>query len=61
LGNIENIAEKDRPERVIFDDTAHDVVDTSKRLGADVLLTTRAMSQFVCFFLYTRVCLIGYL
>jgi NADPH-dependent glutamate synthase beta subunit-like oxidoreductase len=42
LGNIENIAEKDRPERVIFDDTAHDVVDTSKRLGADVLLTTRS-------------------
>ncbi len=42
LGNIENAADKDRPERVIFDDTAHDVVDTSKRLGADVLLTTRS-------------------
>ncbi len=42
LGNIKNIADKDRPERVIFDDTAHDVVDTSKRLGADVLLTTRS-------------------
>lgn len=42
LGNIANIAEKDRPERVIFDDTTHDVVDTSKRLGADVLLTTRS-------------------
>ncbi len=42
LGNIENVADKDRPERVIFDDTAHDVVDTSKRLGADVLLTTRS-------------------
>ncbi|CAB5495251.1 Protein similar to glutamate synthase [NADPH] small chain, clustered with sulfite reductase [Bathymodiolus thermophilus thioautotrophic gill symbiont] len=42
LGNIENTADKDRPERVIFDDTAHDVVDTSKRLGADVLLTTRS-------------------
>lgn len=41
LGNIENIADKDRPERVIFDDTTHDVVDTSKRLGADVLLMTR--------------------
>ncbi len=42
LGNIENIADKDRPEHIIFDDTAHDVVDTSKRLGADVLLTTRS-------------------
>jgi Pyruvate/2-oxoacid:ferredoxin oxidoreductase delta subunit len=42
LGNIENIADKDRPERIIFNDTAHDVVDTSKRLGADVLLTTRS-------------------
>ncbi|MDC9714264.1 MAG: NAD(P)-binding protein [Gammaproteobacteria bacterium] len=42
LGNIENIADKDRPEHVIFDDTAHDVVDTSKRLGAEVLLTTRS-------------------
>ena len=42
LGNIENVADKDRPERIIFDDTAHDVVDTSKRLGADVLLTTRS-------------------
>jgi NADPH-dependent glutamate synthase beta subunit-like oxidoreductase len=45
LGNIENTADKDRPERVIFDDTAHDVVDTSKRLGADVLLTTRSTSN----------------
>jgi NADPH-dependent glutamate synthase beta subunit-like oxidoreductase len=42
LGNIENIPEKDRPEHIIFNDTAHDVVDTSKRLGADVLLTTRS-------------------
>jgi NADPH-dependent glutamate synthase beta subunit-like oxidoreductase len=42
LGNIANVADKDRPERIIFDDTAHDVVDTSKRLGADVLLTTRS-------------------
>ncbi|HIB97157.1 MAG TPA: FAD-dependent oxidoreductase [Candidatus Thioglobus sp.] len=42
LGNITNIAEKDRPEHIIFNDTAHDVVDTSKRLGADVLLTTRS-------------------
>lgn len=42
LGNISNPAEKDRPERIIFDDTAHDVVDTSTRLGADVLLTTRS-------------------
>ncbi|MEO1939103.1 NAD(P)-binding protein [Candidatus Thioglobus sp.] len=42
LGNITNAPEKDRPENVIFNDTAHDVVDTSKRLGADVLLTTRS-------------------
>jgi NADPH-dependent glutamate synthase beta subunit-like oxidoreductase len=42
LGDISNPADKDRPERIIFDDTAHDVVDTSKRLGADVLLTTRS-------------------
>jgi Pyruvate/2-oxoacid:ferredoxin oxidoreductase delta subunit/thioredoxin reductase len=42
LGNIENVAEKDRPEHIIFSDTAHDVVDTSTRLGADVLLTTRS-------------------
>lgn len=45
LGNIDNIADKDRPEHVIFDDTAHDVVDTSKRLGADVLLTTRSIIE----------------
>ena len=42
LGNITNFAEKDRPEHIIFNDTAHDVVDTSNRLGADVLLTTRS-------------------
>lgn len=42
LGNIENVAEKDRPERVVFSDTARDVVDTSKRLGAEVLLMTRS-------------------
>jgi NADPH-dependent glutamate synthase beta subunit-like oxidoreductase len=42
LGNISSIADKDRPEHIIFNDTAHDVVDTSKRLGADVLLTTRS-------------------
>ena len=42
LGHIDNIADKDRPEHIIFNDTAHDVVDTSKRLGADVLLTTRS-------------------
>ncbi len=42
LGNIDNAADKDRPERIIFNNTAHDVVDTSKRLGADVLLTTRS-------------------
>ncbi len=42
LGNIDSKADKDRPEHIIFDDTAHDVVDTSKRLGADVLLITRS-------------------
>ena len=42
LGNISSVADKDRPERIIFDDTAHDVADTSARLGADVLLTTRS-------------------
>ena len=42
LGNIDNVPDKDRPEHIIFNDTAHDVVDTSKRLGADVLLTTRS-------------------
>ena len=42
LGNITKVAAKDRPENIIFNDTAHDVVDTSKRLGADVLLTTRS-------------------
>ena len=42
LGNIENIPDKDRPEHIIFNDTAHDVVDTSKRLGANVLLTTKS-------------------
>ncbi len=42
LGNITNVPAKDRPENIIFNDTAHDVVDTSKRLGADVLLTTRS-------------------
>ena len=42
LGNITNTAYKDRPEHIIFNDTAHDVVDTSKRLGADVLLMTRS-------------------
>jgi NADPH-dependent glutamate synthase beta subunit-like oxidoreductase len=42
LGDITNVADKDRPEHIIFNDTAHDVVDTSNRLGADVLLTTRS-------------------
>lgn len=40
LGNIASKADKDRPEHIIFSDTTHDVVDTSKRLGADVLLMT---------------------
>lgn len=42
LGHIDSPAEKDRPEHIIFDDTAHDVVDTAKRIGADVLLITRS-------------------
>lgn len=43
LGNIEAKSEKDRPENIIFNNAAHDVVDISKRLGAaDVLLITRS-------------------
>ncbi|SFV54549.1 Protein similar to glutamate synthase [NADPH] small chain, clustered with sulfite reductase [hydrothermal vent metagenome] len=42
LGHINSPSEKDRPEHIIFDDTAHDVVDTASRMGADVLLITRS-------------------
>jgi glutamate synthase (NADPH/NADH) small chain len=42
LGHIDNKAAKDRPEHIIFNDTAHDVVDTSLRLGADVTLISRS-------------------
>ena len=41
LGNISNIAEKDRPENIVFSHTAHDVVDIAKKEGADVSLISR--------------------
>ena len=41
LGNISNIAEKDRPENVDFSHTAHDVVDIAAKEGADVTLISR--------------------
>jgi len=41
LGNISAIAEKDRPENIIFSHTAHDVVDVASKEGADVTLISR--------------------
>jgi len=41
IGNITTENEKDRPERVIFDDTAHDVATTAAREGAEVALISR--------------------
>ncbi len=41
IGNIKTINEKDRPENVILGHTAHDVVATAARQGADVLLMSR--------------------
>lgn len=41
IGNISNVNEKDRPERIILGDTAHDVADTAAREGAEVLLISR--------------------
>jgi len=41
LGNITNIAEKDRPENIVLGHTAHDVVDIARKEGADVMLISR--------------------
>lgn len=41
LGQITNIAEKDRPENIVLGFTAHDVVDIARREGAEVLLMSR--------------------
>jgi len=41
LGNISNIAEKDRPENIVLGHTAHDVADIAHKEGADVTLITR--------------------
>ncbi len=42
IGNISNIAEKDLPENVVLGYTAHDVMDTANKEGADVTLISRA-------------------
>lgn len=42
LGHIDVVSEKDRPEHVIINQTAHDVVESAARQGADVLLISRA-------------------
>jgi glutamate synthase (NADPH/NADH) small chain len=41
LGNISNIAEKDRPENIVLGHTAHDVVDIATKEGAEVMLISR--------------------
>ncbi len=41
LGQITNIAEKDRPENIVLGYTAHDVIDIARREGADVMLISR--------------------
>ena len=41
LGNITNVAEKDRPENIVLGHTAHDVVDVARKEGADVTLISR--------------------
>ena len=42
IGNISNIAEKDLPENVVLGYTAHDVMDTATKEGADVTLISRS-------------------
>jgi len=42
LGRITSIHEKDRPEHIIINQTAHDVIETAARQGADVLLLSRS-------------------
>jgi glutamate synthase (NADPH/NADH) small chain len=41
IGNISNVAEKDRPESVVIGHTAHDVIDIARKEGAQVLLMSR--------------------
>jgi len=40
IGHIQHAHEKDRPENVIFGQTAHDVADSAARGGAEVMLTS---------------------
>lgn len=42
LGNITVENEKDRPEHVVINQTAHDVAETAARQGADVMLISRS-------------------
>jgi NADPH-dependent glutamate synthase beta subunit-like oxidoreductase/Pyruvate/2-oxoacid:ferredoxin oxidoreductase delta subunit len=42
LGHVTTIHEKDRPEHIIINQTAHDVIETAARQGADVLLLSRS-------------------
>jgi NADPH-dependent glutamate synthase beta subunit-like oxidoreductase/Pyruvate/2-oxoacid:ferredoxin oxidoreductase delta subunit len=42
LGRITAVHEKDRPEHIIINQTAHDVIETAARQGADVLLLSRS-------------------
>ncbi len=41
LGQIKNIADKDRPENIVLGHTAHDVAAIAHREGADVMLISR--------------------
>ncbi len=42
LGRITAVHEKDRAEHIIINQTAHDVIETAARTGADVLLLARS-------------------
>jgi NADPH-dependent glutamate synthase beta subunit-like oxidoreductase len=42
IGNITNIADKDLPENVVLGYTAHDVMDSAKKVGAEVMLISRS-------------------
>jgi glutamate synthase (NADPH) small chain len=41
IGNISSAADKDRPESIIFNHTAHDIASTAAREGAEVVLISR--------------------
>jgi NADPH-dependent glutamate synthase beta subunit-like oxidoreductase len=45
LGNITVENEKDRPEHIVINQTAHDVAETAARQGADVMLISRSSLQ----------------